>query len=353
MNEVLKMQGLSDFRKSLLYEEENDMKKCLSVILVLVVLLSMTACAGNSANEQTDAPVADVLEEAIEQTGKLLYESTKEPTLGSVGGEWMILGLARSDLDIPEEYFETYFQNASAYTAQQGGVLHAKKYTEYSRVILAMTAIGKDPTDVGGYNMLIPLADFEQTVFQGVNGPAFALLALDCAGYEIPENVAGTTQATRDMYVDYIINAQLADGGWSLMGGEAEIDVTAMALQALAKYQDRKDVAEAVEKALDILSTRQNENGGYQYNATEQVSSESVSQVIVALSELGISLEDERFVKNGNTLLDGLMQFWRNDGGFSHLVDGDTDLLATEQAFYAMVAADRILKGETSLYDMN
>lgn len=327
------------------------MKKWLSMILVLAVLLSMTACGGSSANEQT-APIAEVLSAAIEKTGKFLYESTKEPTLGSIGGEWMILGLARSGLDIPEEYFETYFQNASAYTAQQGGVLHTKKYTEYSRVILAMTAIGKDPADVGGYNMFIPLADFEQTVFQGVNGPAFALLALDCADYEIPENVAGTTQATRDMYVDYIINAQLADGGWSLMGNKAEIDVTAMVLQALAKYQERKDVAAAVDQALNTLSTRQNENGSFQYNDVEQVSSESVSQVIVALSELGISLEDERFVKNGKTLLDGLMQFRQEDGGFSHIIDGDTDLLATEQVFYAMVAANRVLNGETSLYDM-
>ena len=262
------------------------------------------------------------------------------------------MGLARSGLEIPGEYYETYFQNLSAYTAQQGGVLHAKKYTEYSRVILAVTAIGQDPTDVGGFNMLLPLADFEQSVFQGINGPIFALLALDSGNYEIPENTVGSTQATRDLYVDYIINAQLENGGWSLMGGEAEIDVTAMALQALAKYQDRKDVAEAVEKGLVILSERQNENGGYQYNATEQVSCESVAQVIVALAELGISLDDPRFVKNGKTLLDGILQFRCSDGGFSHLMDGETDLLATEQAFYALAAANRIAQGESSLYRM-
>ena len=152
--------------------------------------------------------------------------------------------------------------------------------------------------------------------------------------------------------MDYIINAQLPEGGWSLMGGEAEIDLTAMALQALAKYQDRKDVAEAVEKGIAILSDGQNENGGYQFNENEQASCESVAQVIVALAELGISLDDSRFVKNGKTLLDGLMQFRQADVGFSHLVGGETDLLATEQAFYALVAADRVEKGEASLYRM-
>ena len=331
------------------------MKRLLSWILVLTLLFSLTACGKKEQDDNQTVSIEqqkEVLADTIDKTGEFLHSSVADPTFGSVGGEWLIMGLARSGLEISDEYYEIYFQNLCAYTAQQGGVLHAKKYTEYSRVILAVTAIGRDPADVGGFNMLQPLADFEQTVFQGINGPIFALLALDCGNYEIPENTVGSTQATRDLYVDYIINAQLENGGWSLMGGEAEIDVTAMALQALAKYQDRKDVAEAVEKGLAVLSERQNDQGGYQYNAAESVSSESVSQVIVALAELGIALDDSRFVKNGNTLLDALMQFQQEDGGFSHLMDGETDLLATEQAFYALVAANRIAQGESSLYRM-
>ena len=331
------------------------MKRFLSWILVLTLLFSLAAC-GKKEPEGGDAVSVEqqkeVLADTIAKTGAFLQESVANPAFGSVGGEWLVMGLARSSLEIPDEYYEVYFQNLSAYTAQQGGVLHAKKYTEYSRVILAVTAIDQDPADVGGFNMFQPLADFEQTVFQGINGPAFALLALDSGNYEIPENTVGSTQATRDLYVDYIINAQLPNGGWCLMGDEAEIDVTAMALQALAKYQDRKDVADAIEKGLGILSERQNESGSYQYSASEQVSCESVSQVIVALAELGISLDDSRFVKNGKTLLDGLLQFQCSDGGFSHLMDGETDLLATEQAFYALVAADRIARGEASLYRM-
>lgn len=331
------------------------MKRLLSWILVLTLLFSLTACGKKEQDDNQTVSIEqqkEVLADTIDKTGKFLHSSVADPTFGSVGGEWLIMGLARSGLEISDEYYEIYFQNLCAYTAQQGGVLHAKKYTEYSRVILAVTAIGRDPADVGGFNMLQPLADFEQIVFQGINGPIFALLALDSGNYEIPENTVGSTQATRDLYVDYIINAQLENGGWSLMGGEAEIDVTAMALQALAKYQDRKDVAEAVEKGLAVLSERQNDQGGYQYNAAESVSSESVSQVIVALAELGIALDDPRFVKNGNTLLDALMQFQQADGGFAHLMDGETDLLATEQAFYALAAANRIAQGESSLYRM-
>ena len=331
------------------------MKRLLSWILVLTLLFSLTACSKKEQDGNQTVSIEQqkaVLADTIDQTGEFLHSGVADPTFGSVGGEWLIMGLARSGLEISDEYYEIYFQNLCAYTAQQGGVLHAKKFTEYSRVILAVTAIGRDPADVGGFNMLQPLADFEQTVFQGINGPIFALLALDSGNYEIPENTVGSTQATRDLYVDYIINAQLENGGWSLMGGEAEIDVTAMALQALANYQDRKDVAEAVEKGLAVLSERQNDQGGYQYNAAESVSSESISQVIVALAELGIALDDPRFVKNGNTLLDALMQFQQADGGFAHLMDGETDLLATEQAFYALVAANRVAQGASSLYLM-
>lgn len=330
------------------------MKQFVAMILVLTMALTLAGCGGNPESETAppQAAFAEKLAKAMEQTGQYLYSNVKEPVYGSVGGEWTVLGLARSGLEIPQEYFETYFQNISAYTAQQGGVLHNRKYTEYSRVILAVTAIGYDPTDVGGYNLLLPLADFEQTVFQGINGPAFALLALDSGKYQIPENTGDSTQATRDLYVDYIINAQCPEGGWALMGDKAEVDLTAMALQALAKYRDRKDVAEAVEKGLAILSARQAENGGFPYNPEEGESSESVSQVIVALTELGISLLDERFVKNSNTLLDALLSFRQEDGGFAHQADGGSDLLATEQAFYALVAASRMDQGKTSLYTM-
>ena len=133
-----------------------------------------------------------------------------------------------------------------------------------------------------------------------------------------------------------------------MSGGDAEADITAMVLQALAKYQDREDVAEATERALEVLSEQQNEEGGY--TAYDVESSETISQVIVALTELGISIDDERFVKNGRTLEDRLLDFRAEDGGFKHVLDGESDMIATEQAFYALVALDRAEQGMPSLY---
>lgn len=326
-----------------------NIKKTLTLLLAVVILLSFAACADPETNEPLAAGTTQP--ELITSVGTWLLETVPEANYGSAGGEWIVFGLARSGVAVPEEYFESYFESLAAYTAELGGVLHEKKYTEYSRVILAVTAIGKDPTDVGGFNLLVPLADYEQTIFQGINGPVFALLALDSGNYEIPENVAGSTQATRELYVDYILSAECSGGGWTLAGDEADVDLTAMALQALAKYQDRQDVAKAIDRALTVLSELQNNEGGYSAYGNE--SSESISQVITALAELGISLDDSRFVKKGNTLKDRLLAYMAEDGGFRHVLDGDTDLMATEQAFYALVALDRMEQGRNSLYDMS
>lgn len=335
-------------------------RKILALLLACLQLMLLSACADsnpaakNDLSETASTQSTETAQQtAVDMTAacaQTLISMVPEPSFGSVGGEWSVIGLTRWGGELPENWTACYWNKLCDHVSGCNGILHERKYTEYSRVILAVTAIGKDPTDVGGYNMLLPLADFEQTVFQGVNGPVYALLALDSGNYEIPANTAGSTQATRELYVDYILSMESASGGWSLAGGDADVDITAMTLQALAKYRERPDVADAVERALVYLSDQQNELGGYTaYNAE---SSESVSQAIVALTALGTSPEDSRFVKNGNTLLDALLRFRQADGGFSHLMGGESDLLATEQAFYALVAADRLARGESSLYNM-
>ena len=109
------------------------MKKIVSWFLAAVMVFSLTAC-GSKQNEK-------VVADSVEKTGAFLLDHVTEPTFGSVGGEWTILGLARSDLEVSGEYYETYFENLASYTAHQSGVLHEKKYTEYSRVILAVTEV--------------------------------------------------------------------------------------------------------------------------------------------------------------------------------------------------------------------
>ena len=312
------------------------MKKLLSLLLPLALLLSLTACGKP--------------ETQLEKTAGYLQAQIAEPGTGSVGGDWLIFGLARSGVKVPQKYFDAYYENVEAAVREKNGVLSDRKYTEYSRTVLALTAIGKNPADVAGYDLLKPLADFEQVTRQGINGTIFALLALDSGNYEIPENPDAAVQATRQMYVDELLTRELPDGGWTLTGGEPDVDITAMTLQALAKYHDQEDVAAAVERGLAVLSSLQEPDGAYL--SWDEENSESVCQVIVALTELGISLDDERFVKNGQTLPQVLERFACEDGSYRHSLNGGGDEMATEQALYALAAIHRAETGETTLYDM-
>ena len=252
--------------------------KLLCILLLLSLLLSLTAC-GKSQETQ------------LEKTAGYLQAQVAEPGTGSIGGDWLVFGLARSGVKVSQKYVDTYYKNVEAAVREKNGILSERKYTEYSRTVLALTAIGKDPASVAGFNLLKPLADFEQVTKQGINGTIFALLALDSGNYEIPENPDANVQATRQMYVDELLARELPDGGWTLTGGEPDVDITAMTLQALAKYREQPEVEAAVERGLAELSFLQDADGGY--TSWGSSNSESVAQVIVALTELGVSLDDE------------------------------------------------------------
>ncbi|MBE7029179.1 MAG: hypothetical protein E7405_02885 [Ruminococcaceae bacterium] len=319
------------------------MKKFISIVLILIIILGTSITSFAESNYDVDK-VIDVI-------ASYIFETVKEPQVGSVGGEWAIIGLARSDIEIPIEYYKNYYENVEEYVKKCNGNLHDKKYTEYSRLIVALTSIGKNPKDVAGYNLLTPLGDYEKTIWQGLNGPIWALIALDSGNYEIPVNSNALVQATREMYISHILEKQTSDGGWALSGDIADPDVTGMALCALSKYQDNDNVKLATEKALNCLSQMQKENGGFEGFKTEN--SESSVQVLVALCELGISTYDTRFVKNGKSVLDNLFSFYDNKKGFKHIRKDSVNLMATEQCFYALVALKRASEGKNTLYDMS
>ena len=320
-----------------------QIRKFAALILAFSVLFSLAVPTFAASSVQSE----------VQSSAAFMLSSVRSPEVGSIGGEWAVIGLARSGYSVPADYYDEYYTRVEKYVKNCDGVLHERKYTEYSRVVLALTAIGRDPSNVLGYNLLTPLGDFEKTIWQGLNGPIWALIALDSGNYEIPKNPAAKTQATRQLYIDEIIKNQMKDGGWSLTGtGDSDVDITAMALQALAKYQDQKAVKSATDSALSWLSKNQDSKGGFASWGTMNV--ESVAQVIVALCELGISLDDSRFVKNGHTLTENLLSFRQSNGGFYHVLDGSdgNNQMSAEQGFYALVAINRAENGKNSLYRM-
>lgn len=330
---------------------KDKLKTRCSLLMAVIVLFS--TYTGIMAADSTE------LDKALADTAEYVYHTVQTPQVGSVGGEWAVIGLARSEYAVDENYYQNYYRAIEDYAEQCGGNLHDKKYTEYSRVILALTAIGKDPRNVAGYNLLTALGDYERTIWQGINGPIWALIALDSGNYDIPQNPAAKTQATRELYITRILECQLSDGGWSLTAGadsagqeEAEPDITAMALQALAKYQDRDDVNNAIKKALNCMTSRQNESGGF--SGRGKADAESSIQMLVALCELGIPVNNEQFVKNGNTLYDHVMTYYEPGKGFKHTPDDkESNQMASEQGLYGLTALQRQMNGKNSLYRMS
>lgn len=317
--------------------------------------LVFTANDGKADSTDTYKVVINVsaVSDLYGATGKYLSEKVSNPVIASIGGEWAVIGLSRSGYPVDNGYYGRYISNVINTLKEENGILHDKKYTEYSRVVLALTSIGYDVTNVAGYNLLEPLADYDKVIWQGINGPIWALIAFDSHGYDIPSAPEGKKQATRENLIDRILDLELAAGGWTLSGSKTDADMTGMAIQALAPYYNsRADVKSAVDRGLEALSKMQNNEGGFGSWGT--TNSESCTQVIVALATMGIDMDaDERFIKNGKTVVDALMTYAVPGGGFGHESNAQVDGMATEQAYYALTAYYRLLGGKSSLYDMN
>lgn len=292
-----------------------------------------------------------------------VYNDTQKTIAGmgasskwAFGSEWVVIGLTRSD-SMNSSDITKYCDRIAAYVSdKKSETLHSTLSSDNSRLIISLTSLGYDPADVGGYNLLKPLSDMNYVTRQGLSGPVWALIALDSHNYEIPKADPGKKQTTREELISLLLETQISkDGhktGWDMSGKTPDVDMTCMVLQALAPYNNGShlEVQEAVANALKWLSDLQQSDGSF---STYDKSSESQSQVIVALTSLGINPEkDERFVKNGNSALDALTSFYYK-GGFKHIeANWKYNSLATQQGYYALTAYYRFLAGKSSLYDM-
>ncbi len=303
------------------------------------VMINSTVIAADTQNIQS----------TLDTVLKKMSETVTEPQFGTIAGEWSVLCLARSGFyDMNSDYFENYYNrivDTVNEAAADNGALHKVKSTENSRLIIALSAIGRDAQSVGNYNLLEPYNDFNWIQKQGLNGPIFALISLDTNDYQTAD------ASVRQQCIDFILEKELENGGWALSGDTPDADMTAMALQSLARYRDSTDVDSAIVRGINALSEMQNENGGYSSWGT--VNSESIAQVITACTALGISPDtDERFVKNCSAV-DALLSFYDSSSEmFSHTLGDGGNAMATDQCSYALIAYLRYLNGENALYDM-
>lgn len=301
----------------------------------------LTAAEKAYAELTKTEPVDFSFGEIYSEVGKYLLDGSA-PSVGSVGGEWTVIGLARSGI-ITDAFAEGYYANAVKYVKTVGSVkLSNTKSTDNSRMILALNSLGYDASDIAGFDLYAPLEDTEYVSKQGINGAVWALIAFDSAEYDT---------AVRGELKEMILSAQLSDGSWSLDGKTSDVDMTAMALTALAPYYSEENVKTAANKAIEWLSSVQNSDGSF--STAGSATAESTAQVLTALSAYGIDgAEDARFIKDGNSVCSALADYYLGDGVFAHVKDSQADRLATEQAYYAMAAYYRMLADKNVLFDM-
>ncbi len=285
----------------------------------------------------------------LNKTTEYVSQTVTNPKVGSVGGDWAVFALSRCGYE-NDEFYNTYYRNVKETLEQNSSEYIGDASTDNSRTIIALSAVGYDASDVGGYNLYSPLNDFDYTVERGVNAASYALIALDCGDYHIQDENATNS---KERLIEYILSKTVPSGGWANGGNVADIDVSAMAIQALAPYYDsNEDVKAAVDIALNMLSNRQAQDGGYMSWGVS--ASECCAQMLCAMSVMGIDVYDELFVKNGNSVLDALMSFYDDEtGAFAHIRGTQANQMSTEQALYAMNAYERSINNKNNLYDFS
>lgn len=341
-----------------------------AVAVILIFSSALSFSAEVSPENIADGIIAWKKSDVNAKSDENLINNEYLSLAGTTPGDWYVIGLSRlGRKDNYEGYLAVIAEKIKErYT--EPGRLSAAKSTEWHRISLAVLAAGGDPEDIGGQNLIADgTYDRGKTASlgkQGINGWIWGLITLDSMAYEIPD---GAFYSREDIITE-IISKELADGGFTLTGDVADPDITAMAIQALAPYyNDEKtyeingktvSVREVIDRATEKLSAMQTGDGDFLSWGTKNV--ESTDQVIVALCSLGIDpLSDSRFIKNGKTLLDGILLYRMPDGGFIHSktydadnpssMPGSSNSMAGEQTLYTIAALLRRKNGMRALYD--
>ena len=309
------------------------MKRFLAWLLCLLILVQLPtppaaaqAAAPHSLVQQTlDEILAFHTRASHAESIQQWIDTTLSQDAG-IGAEWYVLGLSQSG----SYDFSAYQRALRAYLAENT----VRSATTRQKYALAFLASGTQDDSIA--------AVMEETIGQqGIMSWVYAL--------HLMTNGCESATVTADAAIDTLLSLQLSDGGWALRGDAADVDVTAMVLQALAPYTQHENVSSAADKAIALLALRQTENGGFTSYGVENP--ESAAQVLTALSALNIdALSDERFIRGNTTILDAIRSYQLTDGSFSHTLNGAYSATATSQVFYALIAWQRMQAGLAPLY---
>ena len=214
--------------------------------------------------------------------------------------------------------------------------------TEFDRTIMMLTARGFDCTKLSQYNNGKPYIDSKGNEIDNlvaalynysgeytINGPIFALLALDMGIYTIPDNARWTRENLINVILDY--------GNYDEFG----IDMVGAIMYSLAPYQNDAaygaQIKEKLNLCLEIILRKMNSD--FSFGAWGATNSESAAWVMMGLCSMGIDWNaDPRFSDGqGHSALQHWMDNFANVNGgyFHHTTSVTNNAMATYQGCYA------------------
>jgi hypothetical protein len=321
----------------------------LALFMVISILGTSLAPAGQIFAESgvsTGLEAASDSSKAAERisVANATYMAAEFVLKGGVQSDWQAIGLAQAGYKLPASYriaLEKKVKDAKGDFAS---------VTDYARIVLAVRALGDDPTNFAGsgttqgYNLIEKIYNSDQISGQTLNNSVYALLALDSGKYNIPNDAKWTV----DKLLTEIISKQNQDGGFALTIGASEPDMTAITLTALAAHKRSPEAYTAGLQAVAWLSAAQDSHGGY------GDSSESAAQAILGLTSFAVDPGGLLYTKNNVNLIGNLLSYRLADGSFAHSLGGNSNALATEQGLQALIAYNLFYKGNNSkLYDFS
>ena len=301
-----------------------------TVLCAFMTFGSFSACAQSETVSKAQDIVDGIIDFKLSQTESGSVQEWIDGKLSETAGqagEWYVFALSRyGDYDFSgyETSLLSYLEGKQKYSASTA--------LKYALVLASVKSNDEFISETVG----------SATGKQGVMTYIYGLHMIN-NGYD-------SDAITAENIVNELLSLRKTDGGWAITGDTAETDATAMAIQALAPYYSTDEsVKKAVDAALSLLSERQLEGGDFSSYGVSNP--ESTGQVLAALTSLEIDPEkDERFIKDGNTIIDGLELYRNSDGSFRHEIDGEYNETATVQTFYCLISYLRFAEDKTPLY---
>lgn len=219
--------------------------------------------------------------------------------------------------------------------------------TNLDRKIMTLTARGIDCSNLAKYNDGKPYIDAKGNEIDNlvqvlynykgsytINGPIFALIALDMGNYTIPADAVWT----RETLLEKILTHKYLSDGFGL-------DMVTMLMQSIGPYMNDPvygtRVTAKLEEGLKIVLESFGDKNAYKNPYGVQwggvYTSEGSAQIVCAMSAMGVDCHtDPRMSDGTNSALTALLDYADYQGGyFAHTNTTPKNALATYEGCYA------------------